>query len=185
MVTPFRFDRGWRFGVPPEALWATLTSTDEYRRWWPWLVALDLEGPAFTVGSRAHFTIQAPLPYRLHCTTTVVDAEPGVVLVARVDGDLMGHASLAIAPDGNGSGHAAAGSAAHLSWELDVRAAPLRALARVARPAMTWGHDRIVERGLAEFEQRALSARAPGASAPSPGVPSSAARPGPPARRAR
>jgi uncharacterized protein YndB with AHSA1/START domain len=186
MPTPFRFDRGWRFGVPPDALWATLTSTDEYRQWWPWLVALDLEGPAFTVGSRAHFTIQAPLPYRLRCTTTVVDVEPGVLLVAHVDGDLAGHASLAIAPGGGGSGNGnGVGSAAHLCWELDARATPLRALARVARPAMTWGHDQIVERGLAEFEQRALSAPARDASAPSPGAPSSAARRGPPARRAR
>jgi uncharacterized protein YndB with AHSA1/START domain len=182
MATPFRFDRAWRFAVPPQALWATLTATHRYQEWWPWLIALDHEGPAFTAGSRAHFTIQAPLPYRLHCTTTIVDVEPAVMLVTRVDGDLTGHASLAVAPDGNGP---TAASAAHLSWELDVRAAPLRALALVARPAMVWGHDRIVERGLAEFEQRALSAPAPGASAPSPGAPSSAARRGPPAPRAR
>lgn len=187
MPAPFRFDRGWRFAVPPADLWATLTAVDHYRSWWPWIVALDLDGPPFTVGSRAHFVIQAPLPYRLRCSATVVDVEPGVLLAARVDGDLEGYAALALAPDDT----AGAASAAHLMWELDVETPPLRALARVARPAMVWGHDRIVERGLREFEARALagppnapggpSSVAPGRPVAPRGAPRDPAPPPPPA----
>jgi predicted DNA repair protein MutK len=35
----------------------------------------------------------------------------------------------------------------------------LRVLALVGRPAMAWAHDRIVERGLAQFEGHALRER--------------------------
>ena len=49
--------------------------------------------------------------------------------------------------------------AARLAWELDLRAPLLRSFARVARPAMAWAHDRIVERGLVQFEGHALRER--------------------------
>ena len=41
-----------------------------------------------------------------------------------------------------------------MAWTLDVRSSLLRPLATIARPAMAWAHDRIVERGLAQFEAR-------------------------------
>ena len=53
----------------------------------------------------------------------------------------------------------AGGTEARLAWELDLHAALLRSLAVVARPAMAWAHDRIVERGLAQFEGHALQGR--------------------------
>jgi len=37
-----------------------------------------------------------------------------------------------------------------------VRSSLLRPFATIGRPALAWGHDRIVERGLVQFEQRAL-----------------------------
>jgi hypothetical protein len=96
--------------------------------------------------------IQAPLPYQLHCTVRVVDAVTDQRLVTVVDGDLSGPARLELLPTANGSD-------ARLVWELELRAPVLRSLARVARPAMAWAHDRIVERGLAQFEGHALQAR--------------------------
>ena len=73
-------------------------------------------------------------------------------LTTRVDGDLQGLARLELrAVEG--------GTEARLAWELDLRAPPLRSLAIVGRPAMAWAHDRIVERGLAQFEGHALRDR--------------------------
>lgn len=154
MPSPFHFDRTWHFGVKPGELWTTLAQTDRYRGWWPWLrdFTVDGDGAALTTGAVADVVIQAPLPYQLHCTVRVVDAVTDQRLVTVVDGDLSGPARLELLPTANGS-------EARLVWELELRAPVLRSLARVARPAMAWAHDRIVERGLAQFEGHALQAR--------------------------
>ena len=96
--------------------------------------------------------IQAPLPYQLRCTVRVDVAEPPHRLCTTVDGDLAGPARLELVPDGDGAW-------ARLAWTLEVQAPLLRTLARVGRPAMAWAHDRIVERGLVQFEGHALRER--------------------------
>ena len=154
MPSPFRFDRSWHFGVTPGDLWTTLAHTDRYRGWWPWLreFVVDGAGPALTTGAVAHVVIQAPLPYQLHCTVRVLDAVTEERLVTVVEGDLRGPARLELVP-------VADGTEARLVWELDLQAPLLRSFAVVARPAMAWAHDRIVERGLEQFEGHALQER--------------------------
>jgi hypothetical protein len=93
--------------------------------------------------------IQAPLPYQLHCTVHVDDAVREERLVTRVEGDLSGPARLELRP-------VAGGTEARLAWALELQEPMLRALALVGRPAMAWAHDRIVERGLAQFQGHAL-----------------------------
>ena len=155
--SPFRFDRSWRFGVGPDELWTTLSRTERYREWWPWLREFMLEGDGdgrdpLVTGRRARVVIQAPLPYQLRCTVHVVDALPEQRLVTEVDGDLTGPARLELRA-------VPGGAEARLAWALELRAPLLRTLAVVGRPAMAWAHDRIVERGLAQFEGHALRER--------------------------
>jgi predicted DNA repair protein MutK len=50
-------------------------------------------------------------------------------------------------------------SQARLAWSLELQSPLLRTLAFVGRPAMAWAHDRIVERGLVQFEGHALQER--------------------------
>jgi hypothetical protein len=156
--SPFRFDRSWHFGVNPDELWSTLARTDRYREWWPWLRTFainteDGDNPdALTTGSVARVVIQAPLPYQLHCTVRVDDAVRDERLDTTVDGDLRGPARLDLRPvDG--------GTEARLAWSLELQAPVLRTLAILGRPAMAWAHDRIVERGLVQFEGHALRER--------------------------
>jgi hypothetical protein len=107
---------------------------------------------ALVTGRVAQVVIQAPLPYQLHCTVRVDDAQPSTRLHSTVEGDLTGPARLELEPDGDGA-------LARLAWTLEVQAPLLRTLARVGRPAMAWAHDRIVERGLVQFEGHALRER--------------------------
>ena len=153
MPSPFRFDRAWHFRVNPDELWSTLAQTDRYREWWPWLRSFDVDNSdALTTGSMATVVIQAPLPYQLHCTIRVDDAVRDERLVTTVEGDLHGPARLDLrAVDG--------GTEARLAWSFELRAPLLRTLALVGRPAMAWAHDRIVERGLVQFEGHALRER--------------------------
>jgi Polyketide cyclase / dehydrase and lipid transport len=156
--SPFRFDRAWYFGVTPDELWSTLAQTDRYREWWPWLRSFAIDGEdgddvdALATGRVAKVVIQAPLPYQLHCTIRVDDAVRDERLVTTVDGDLRGPARLELRPvDG--------GTEARLAWSFDLQAPLLRTLAFLGRPAMAWAHDRIVERGLTQFEGHALRER--------------------------
>jgi hypothetical protein len=159
--SPFRFDRSWHFEVTPAELWTTLSHTDRYREWWPWLRTFSLDGApdgssdertALETGRTAQVVIQAPLPYQLHCTVRVDDAVRDERLVTTVDGDLQGPARLELRP-------VAGGTEARLAWEFELRAPLLRTLAIVGRPAMAWAHDRIVERGLVQFEGHPLRER--------------------------
>ncbi|HEY3672130.1 MAG TPA: SRPBCC family protein [Acidimicrobiia bacterium] len=157
MPSPFRFDRAWHFGVTPAELWSTLSHTDRYREWWPWLRTFAIDGgdgdeDVLATGRTAHVVIQAPLPYQLHCDVRVDEAVRDQRLVTTVDGDLHGPARLELqAVDG--------GTEARLAWEFELRAPMLRTLSIIGRPAMAWAHDRIVERGLAQFEGHALRER--------------------------
>jgi polyketide cyclase/dehydrase/lipid transport protein len=142
----FRFDRTWDFPVEPSELWAKLSRTEDFHRWWPWLRAL--QGGELVPGSRAEAVVRAPLPYTLRFSVDVLEVVPEQLVAARVSGDLEGPARLEVAPRPEGS-------SARLVWEMDVRRPLLRAAARVGRPALEWGHDWVVASGIEQF-RRAL-----------------------------
>lgn len=147
MPTPFRFDRRFDLGATPDALWHTLSRTDEYPAWWSWL--RELEGGALREGAVARCVVQGPLPYQLRLEIEVERVVPSERIDTHVRGDLDGPARLEIAP-------APDGSTARLTWSLELRDTLLRPLSLVARPAMMWAHDRVIVTGLREFERRAL-----------------------------
>jgi uncharacterized protein YndB with AHSA1/START domain len=150
MPAPFTFDRTWTFAVPPEKLWHTVGRTDEFPGWWSWLRELDADG--LRPGTTARCVVQAPLPYTLRFDVRVLDAVEHRLVDTEVTGDLHGPARLEMGPRPEGS-HA------RLVWSLQLRNPVLRSLSVVARPAMVWAHDRVVELGVAQFERRALNRR--------------------------
>jgi uncharacterized protein YndB with AHSA1/START domain len=87
-LKPFRFDRCWTFDVGSDALWAALTRTEDYRRWWPWLREFSCDG--LVPGGRSLCVVRAPVPYTLRFTVTVVELVAGERIEAVVDGDLTG-----------------------------------------------------------------------------------------------
>jgi Polyketide cyclase / dehydrase and lipid transport len=147
---PFRYDRRFDFDVAPAGLWDALGRTDEYPSWWSWL--RDLEGGELREGAVAHCVVQAPLPYALRFDVEVQRVVPERRVETMVCGDLDGPALLEIEPRG-------AGCTARLEWSLELRDRLLRPLSSLARPAMVWAHDRVIEVGLREFERRALDGR--------------------------
>jgi uncharacterized protein YndB with AHSA1/START domain len=153
LAAPFTFDREFAFPLPPDQLWATLSDTKRFPQWWSWLRRFEADG--LREGAVARCVIQAPLPYALRFAVHVERAVPAALVDARISGDLEGPARLEIAPDGEGS-------TARLTWSLQLRDPVLRRIARVARPVMSWAHDRVVDVGVHQFEQRALDGRAAG-----------------------
>jgi hypothetical protein len=142
VARPFTFDRTWRFDVPVEQLWAAVSDTGRFPEWFPWLEA-DHLGP-LAVGTVATFVVDPPLPYDLRLTVTVRRVESMALVEGVVGGDLSGPARLEVATDGPGS-------RARLVWSLEVRRRLLVVGERFARPAMVWGHDAVVRKGLERF----------------------------------
>jgi len=178
MPAPFVFDRTFDFDVPVAQFWDALTRTDDYVDWWPWLTGFDL--PELAIGNVASMVIKAPLPYTLDVDVELVAVDPGRCIEGIVSGDVSGPARLHVTGAGGTT-------QARLSWELAVASTLLTGLARVARPLLVWGHDRVVGVGLRQFTAAALSdgrsvrvSRATqGAGPPRPVARRSAARSGP------
>ncbi len=147
MPAPFVFDRRFELAATPEQLWGVLQQTEQNPVWWSWL--RELEGGDLREGAVAHVLVQAPLPYKLKLDITVERVVQHQSVDTHIRGDLQGPARLEVeaAPDG---------CSARLMWSLELRDSVLRTLSLIARPAMVWAHDRVIEVGLREFERRAL-----------------------------
>ncbi len=146
-ASPFVTDRSWVFPVAPDELWATLARTQDYRRWWPWLVRCDVDG--LVPGAEARCVVRPPLPYTLRFTVVVQEVEAPRLVAGVVEGDLNGPARLEI-------GEHRDGAEARLAWRVEVNRPWVRVAGRVGRPLLAWGHDRVVESGVAQFRRRAL-----------------------------
>jgi hypothetical protein len=149
-LRPFRFDRCWDFDVAPDDLWAALTRTDDYRRWWPWL--REFSGDGLVPGGRTACVVRAPVPYALRFTVTVAELVPGRRIEAMVEGDLAGPARLEV----EGLGARRRGARVRVAWEVELRRPVLRVAARVGRPVMERGHDWVVSTGIEQFCREAL-----------------------------
>jgi uncharacterized protein YndB with AHSA1/START domain len=148
-LRPFRFDRILVFDVGADQLWATLTRTDDFCRWWPWL--REFSGDGLVPGGRSKFVVRAPVPYALRFAVTVSELVPGRLVALVVDGDLVGTARLEVDPD-----HEDGGSAVRVAWELELGRPMLRTAGWFGRPIMEWGHNWVVTNGIEQFRRRAL-----------------------------
>jgi hypothetical protein len=148
---PFAYRQTFVLPAPVGEVWATLERVDTYQQWWPWLVGFELDG--LSAGGTAACTVQAPLPYRLRFSVDLVAVEAGRLVDGVVSGDLAGPARMELAPSGTGT-------LATLAWQLEPHGRLVRLLGATARPALRWGHDRIVAAGLRQFVSGALGAPA-------------------------
>ena len=148
MTDAFEYDQSFEFAVSPERFWATVSRTERYPDWWTWLREFESDG--LHDGARTACVIQAPLPYALRVAIEVERAVPPERIETRVTGDLDGPARLEIAPTSSGC-------AARLVWSLELRVPWLARIVRPTRPVLTWAHDRVISRGVRQFERVALS----------------------------
>lgn len=147
MGAPFLLDRSWRFDVDATELWAVLSRTDEYPRWWTWLHRIEADG--LVEGTTARCDVRAPVPYLFHFELDVVRVVPERLVETRVRGGMEGDARLAISP-------LERGSEARIVWRLVMRDPLLRSAAVVARPVLEWGQQWVVDTGVSQFRRRAL-----------------------------
>ena len=148
MPSPFHFARTWKLDATPERFWDTISRTDDYRSWWPWLREFDADG--FYEGAQWRAVIQSPLPYALRVQLVLDEVVECRRLAATVAGDIEGRAALDLAPADDGS-------AIDIEWDMRPRARAMQMAAVLARPLLRWSHEWVLARGLDQFRQRALS----------------------------
>ena len=147
MAVRVRSDRRYQFALPPERLWERMSVVDEYRTWWPWLHRL--EAAEFVTGARWAGTIEPPLPY-----ASAVRPPPGRgrgthLAVARLEGDIVGHARLDVTQTGDGA-------QARLVSDLAPGNRMLRAVAGLAWLVARYGHDWVLDTRARQFRQHGL-----------------------------
>jgi uncharacterized protein YndB with AHSA1/START domain len=141
-----RSDRHYRFDLAPAALWERLTEVPAYPQWWPWL--RDFDGTTLAAGEVWRCSVQPPLPYRVRFEVRLDEVEPGHTVAASVTGEIVGTATLTIAP-------AAEGSTARLVADLGPDRQALRALSFALRPLVRFGHNWVLDTGARQFAERA------------------------------
>jgi uncharacterized protein YndB with AHSA1/START domain len=146
-----RTDRTYRFEDDPATVWAAITRCGDYRSWWPWLRSFD-HADGFAEGAVWRARVQPPTPWAVRFTLTLDEVDPVRSVVATITGDIAGTASIALSADG-------AGSSIRLVSDLAPAARLLRAVAVAARPLAVWGHDWVLDQGVAQIRRKALGPR--------------------------
>ena len=140
-------DRAYRFDIAPPVLWAEIADVERFPTWWPWLRRFDAVG--LEPGDRWRCTVQPPLPYSLSFAIAIEEVEPHARVSASVSGEITGTAELTIEPADDGC-----------TARLRSRPAPssrfLQAVALVARPVVSLGHDWVLDTGARQFRQQLL-----------------------------
>jgi hypothetical protein len=122
-----------------------MTAVDCYRVWWPWLRTF--EAQAFASAETWTCAVQPPLPYALRFTLMLDEVVPKRLVTATIAGDIAGEARLELHEvDG--------GCDVRLVSSLAPRNRVLKAVAKVARPMVRYGHDWVLNTGARQFASR-------------------------------
>jgi hypothetical protein len=132
------YDGTFTFAAPVADVWATIARVDRFSSWWGWLHEFSVDGTGLQHGTMLHGVVAPPLPYRMHLDVVLDECVPEQRITALVHGDLEGAALLTLEGDDGET-------RAHATWTIEMMQRPMRIAARVARPLLQWGHDRVVD----------------------------------------
>jgi hypothetical protein len=141
------YRNGFAFDLAPDRLWDRIEQVDQFERWWPWLSDCRIEGNGLSAGSVLSGVVRPPLPYRMALRIALVECERPHAIDAIVSGDLVGEATLRLRPEGDGTW-------VDVAWTVEMRQPAMRLAARIGRPLLQWGHDRVVEMTVAGFRRQ-------------------------------
>jgi len=133
--------------LPAAEFWQVIEDFEQYQEWWPWLDGFSSDQPGLVAGNVLQATVVPPVPYRVRLSVRFESCERPSLAVATISGDLRGRASLSF-------DERRGGTRVRADWTLDAATTTMRIAAKVARPLMRWGHDRVVEMAVAGIQRR-------------------------------
>jgi uncharacterized protein YndB with AHSA1/START domain len=143
----FTYTDEFAFPLEPGRIWSVLEHHERYEMWWSWMRELQVDGVPLEPGSIISFAVVAPIPFKMHLSVEVVEADPPHRLAVRVGGDLEGTGVLTFKEQ-------AGECRATVTWDVEVRQPAMRRSSYVARPVLKWAHDRAVASGVAGFRRQ-------------------------------
>ena len=141
-MQPIESSASWRSSCAPDEVWSALTDVGAYGSFWPWLE--HIQGDRWAPGGLLAATIRAPAGYRVRYRVRFTEVQRPRRIVAAIDGDLGGRATIELHPEGTGT-------TVRFRSSLHPRRALLRMASVVVEPVLVRGHDRIMGRGVGEF----------------------------------
>ena len=145
------YDGTFVFPAPAAELWTTIARFDCFPSWWSWLREFAVQGSGLRHGTSLHGIVAPPLPYRMRLDVVLEECVPEQRLTAIVHGDLEGPAQLTFEGDDSET-------RVHATWTIEMMQRPMRLAARIAKPLLRWGHDRVVDATVDSF-RRQLAAK--------------------------
>ena len=139
----------WDLPAPIASVWEELMHPEHWPTWWKGVRAVQLleVGDASGVGAYRRMTWRSALPYELSFNMRTTVIEPQHRIEGRADGELSGHGSWTLAPQG-------AHTRVRYDWRVDATKTWMRVLAPVARPLFAWNHGVVMEWGRAGLTRR-------------------------------
>lgn len=132
----YRFRSEWHLAAGPDEVYQALVDVEGYPTWWPQVVAA-----RWLDDSSGEVRCRSLLPYELvFVARRVVEDPVKRILRAHLDGDLTGTSEWTVRANGSGT-------VAVFDEDVDVRKRLARLAGRVARPALTFNHDRMMRSG--------------------------------------
>lgn len=143
------YEDTFTFPVPVAQLWRAMAQFDRFPSWWSWLQEFWVKGRGLERGTVLHGIVAPPLPYRMRLDVVLDECVPERRVTAFVHGDLEGVATLVLDDDETGA-------RVHAAWTIEMMQRPMRMAARVGRPVLRWGHDRVVYATVDGFRRHGL-----------------------------
>lgn len=142
-VNRYVFRSEWPLAASPDRVYAALADVAAYPAWWP-----QVRSARQLSDSSGELVCRSLLPYDLtFVVTREVEDPDGLVLVARMAGDLEGTSRWTVSAGAGGR------TLAVFDEDVVVRRALVRAAGVVARPALRANHALMTRAGLSGLRQ--------------------------------
>jgi uncharacterized protein YndB with AHSA1/START domain len=141
-MNQYRFESIWVIDAPATAIFDVLSDYEHYPTWWPdvrRVTRLDTGG-AVDLGLEVRYVVASPLGYSLGFDVTLDHLARPSLISTRARGDLVGTGIWNLTDTGGVT-------TARYSWHVATTRRWMNILAPLARPAFSWAHSRVMERG--------------------------------------
>jgi hypothetical protein len=134
--------------IKRSAVWALISDVGAYQSWWTWLRKFEASGLKKDAEWRCE--VQPPVPYPVRFRVVIEETKRAAFIRARVEGDVIGTATLTLTDDPQGC-------VALLDSSLAPGNTTLRLVSRLAAPVARFGHDYVLDSGARLFIARAIT----------------------------
>jgi uncharacterized protein YndB with AHSA1/START domain len=142
MSAPYRFLTTWLFDAPRDRVWEVIYDGARWPEWWRGVLRTEILEPGGESGEGALWrsSWRSVLPYTLDFDFRVETVERPTLLAGRASGDIVGTGTWRLY-------ESALGTASTWEWHVAPSRTWLHPAARLARPIVTWDHDRLMRWG--------------------------------------